>query len=74
MLGMDWAFNILAEWVDPVMRKGSGQGEELGQTVYCLISPPNQGSSHFCVQGQMPNNSISLRLDDACGSHGKQGL
>ena len=39
MLGMDWAFNILAEGWDPVMRKGSGQGEELGQSCLLLNLP-----------------------------------
>ena len=39
MLGMDWAFNILAEGWDPVMGKGSRQGEELGQSCLLLNLP-----------------------------------
>ena len=39
MLGMDWAFNTLAEGWDPVMGKGSRQGEELGQSCLLLNLP-----------------------------------
>ena len=44
------SFNILAEGWDQVMRRGVGKGRSWVSPVYCLISPPNQGS-HFCVQG-----------------------
>ena len=50
MLGMDWAFNILAEGGDQVMRRGVGKVRSWASPVYCVISPPNQGS-HFCMQG-----------------------
>ena len=50
MLGMDWAFNILAERLDQAMRKGVRQGRSWVSPAYCVISIQNYASG-FSLQG-----------------------
>lgn len=67
MLGMDGAFNILAERLDQAMRKGVRQGRSWVSPVYCEIPPPNHASC-FCLQGVKCPVTAVFRLDYACVS------